>query len=176
MGLFGFSIVKSKSNHAFDEKDRELSAKRRRDAAELDALQKENRLAQEKIMHETRMLELKMLKEEKQQEYEDLLGEEEDILPQSAMSEEGMMFLELLKKVSPASAVGGTSSPPPVNSVPPAAASSFSDIWANIPPNIKALAKTVNDEQLKEFIKVKIMPTADDTTLNAAVQYVRTVQ
>jgi len=178
MGLWDFLTKDNRINHNFNEKDRELSLQRRQEAKELATLRQSHALAEEKARHETKMIELNMEKLEKQYEYEDLLAEQEEELPAVAgISEEGQMMMQLLKTITPqvrppAVVANNFSTPPPTT------AGSISDeellkLWQQVPPNIKAFVPKCNDEQIKEFVTQKMIPNADEDTLNRAVRLAR---
>ena len=95
------------------------------------------------------------------------LGEEEDSSPES-------MLMGLIQKAMPQT----QTAPIPKTSInAPSGAVSFTDeqikqIWSSVPSFYRGVAKTLSDEQVKEFIKQK-QPNIDVDSLNRAILIIR---
>jgi hypothetical protein len=163
MGLFGFFKKDARNNHTFDEKDRDLAVTARRQRAELDNLRREQEIEELRMKHDIRMAEL-------QADMEDLVGE--DAAPQGdGMSPEDRIAMKLIDKI------GERKTPPPAAT--PQGAKEYTEEelkakWADVPPVYKAVAKQSTDEQIKEYLHVRLLPDANPESINRALQVIRT--
>jgi hypothetical protein len=153
-------------NHSFDDRDRELSLERKRMNIELDNARKRNEIEEENMRHELEMARM-------QDELDDFLGEEE---PHGMTIEDqaAMKLINAINLTPPQNASYIT----PQQTVS-AVGVSISDeellkMWQAMPPQAKAASKVSTDEQLSEFMKVKLMPNADTDTLQRAIKIIRT--
>lgn len=161
MGIFNFWKKDARNNHTFDEKDRELSAKRRAMKIELDDAMQRNKIEEENMRHELEMAQMQL-------ELEDMMPEETN--SQGQMSEEGMLLNKLLDKLDkPKTALGANPTSPPAPSVPitdEQLRNMLKEIKDKYPALIEQIPKHT-DNQIADFINAKIQPLDAETMVRA---------
>lgn len=164
MGLLSWIKGKdARANHAFDEKDRELSAARRRINIEIDNLKKEQELERLRMEHALKMADL-------QDQMDEILGDEEEVYQNPQMSPEDALAMKLIDRIGEKkAAVTQTTSK-----------KSYSDaeltaMWEKVPLIAKQQIPKSTDENIKEFVLKYGAPDADEDTLNRCVKLARTL-
>jgi len=163
-----FSIFKRKDarhNHMFDDKDRELSLERKRMNIELENAKKKNMIAEENMRHKLEMAQM-------QDELDELTGYDDDDDDDGKVSTMLLSLFDKAKSLTPAA------SPQPQTIASSPAGVSISDedlkqLWDGVPQMAKDYAPKCTDAQVCEFIKVKMLPQADDETIQRALKVVR---
>jgi hypothetical protein len=160
MGLFSKWFKDPRANHSFDEKDRELSAARRRMNIEIENLRKEQEMERLRKEHELHMIEM-------QAQIDDLVGLDDEYAG-GQMSPEDALAMKLIDKIGEKK----------TEAAPPASTRSYTDdeianIWSNVPSAHKILVPQCTDEQIKEYVTKQLLPQADADTLQRCVRLAR---
>lgn len=174
MGLFGWFKKDARANHSFDEKDRELALERRRQNIELENLKRQNALDEERIRHEIKMAEL-------QAELDEFADDEPpyDAMPQgyAGMAPEDAVAMRLIDRAFEARGNPVKQAATAASPAAPAAKrytdAELSELWQRVPDTVKAMAPRCTDAQVCEFIKARMMPDADEDTMQRALKLAR---
>lgn len=152
-------------NHTFDEEERELSWKRRKLNHELDEMRRRHEAEEERARHHLEMLEIQA----EIKELQDATGDGSD----SVEDKMAMVLIEKLMTSKPSAAPDVLK---PTLERPAVTDAQLRDIWDSVPVEIRSRAPECSDDQIREFIKARVLPSADEATIDRALAYVRSAE
>lgn len=161
MGILDMFRKRRQPNHFFEDEDRRISLERRRANAELSALRQHHELLEEQKRHELEMLQV-------QQEINSLREE-----VQGGSSVEDALAMHLIGLIGVPKAA-----PPATSPVLEPIELSYPDeqlrvILDSLPEEARRMIPASSDQQIKDFVKSKVLPKADADTLERCVDIAR---
>ena len=175
MGIWIFGRKDARNNHDFNDEDRKLAGERRKAKIELDTAileQKKREFDRQELIREKEHdVKIARLDAELERYLPD--DDDDDYIPEPTGTTETDMVLKLLEKIQPKPAVSQVS--PPTISLPPASPltdDQLRELWRTTEPKVRNLAPACTDAQVCEYLR-HVMPTADDSTIQRALQIVR---
>jgi hypothetical protein len=179
MGIFNF-WKKSSSGHEIDSTDRDNSLAVRRQNAEIKQLENRLKMEEMRLESEARKLELQARIAEAQSSLDELQGEDEEVSDtpdfNTILMTLALKFLQGKSDTSTFSAPVGfpqTSPTATASDVSPSLSDEQIDnMYKTLPDNVKKIAKTMSDEQIKNYLS-KNGQNFDEETINKIIKKVK---
>jgi len=168
MGIFDIFKKKQKDNRVnydFEQEDRELSLKIRRQKAELKQLEMQRQTELDRLEYEKRKIQI-------EQELEELRGVSFDEEEETGDSVDNTL-ITLLAGIFAKN--NSSVSPPPIQQKPASVTltnEQITEYLDSIPKPALKIAKNWNDEQLSKFLETQ-MPNLETETINRAISLFR---
>jgi hypothetical protein len=158
----------NRTNHDFNEEDRNLSLEIRKQKAELKRLELERESELRKLEFEKRKIQL-------QEEIDELKGEDFEDYEEEGSSSDAMLMMLLSKVLGNSPQTTAETHTSPLNNSQVSAVDfseeQIKEIWEKLPNSYKKYAKGLTEESLRNLIKTQI-PTASNKSIDIAIKVV----